>query len=157
MQELDQYFTSEVTNKLFRPWNASFGLDIFSLNVQRGRDHGLGGYPRWRRQCGLEKIKQFEDLSLVMPNRLVSLLKSHYQSVYDIDLYVAGILENHLPNSEVGPTMACLIGEQFRRLKYGDRFWYENSGQVNSFTAGRQRKSAFWKLKNFFQFLSQKF
>lgn len=92
-----------------------------------------------------------------MPNRLVSLLKSHYQSVYDIDLYVAGILENHLPNSEVGPTMACLIGEQFRRLKYGDRFWYENSGQVNSFTAGRQRKSAFWKLKNFFQFLSQKF
>lgn len=43
MQELDQFFTSEVTNRLFRPWNSTFGLDIFSLNVQRGRDHGLKG------------------------------------------------------------------------------------------------------------------
>lgn len=135
MQELDQYFTSEVTNKLFRPWNSSFGLDIFSLNVQRGRDHGLGGYPRWRRQCDLEKISSWSQMNLVMPKRLVSTLKNFYASVHDIDLYVAGILEHHLPNSELGPTMACLVAEQFRRLKYGDRFWYENSGQVHSFSS----------------------
>ena len=46
MQELDQYFTSEVTNKLFRPWNSTFGLDIFALNVARGRDHGKLSMPK---------------------------------------------------------------------------------------------------------------
>lgn len=43
MQEIDQFFTSEMTNKLFRPFDKYFGLDIYALNVQRGRDHGLKG------------------------------------------------------------------------------------------------------------------
>ena len=58
-----------------------------------------------------------------MPKKLVNILKRFYSSVYDIDLYIAGIIENHLPNSELGPLFSCLAAEQFRRLKFGDRFW----------------------------------
>lgn len=137
MQELDQFFTSEITEKLFRPWNATFGLDIFALNIQRGRDHGLRGFTRYQKQCGLDPIKSFYDLETRIPKHLVSFFKRHYQSVHDIDLYAGGIVENHLPNSEVGATFACLVGEQFRRLKYGDSFWYENANQPGSFRPGK--------------------
>jgi len=50
------------------------------------------------------------------------LLFSH---VDDIDLYAGAMTETLLPNSSVGPTFACLIGAQFKRLKQGDRFWHE--------------------------------
>jgi peroxidase len=37
----------------------------------------------------------------------------------------------------VGKTFLCLIGDQFARLKLGDRYFYDLGGQPGSFTPGK--------------------
>ena len=68
--------------------------------------------------------------------------KSHNQlflfvfsrSPLDIDLFTGILTESHVAGSNVGPTLDCLIGDQFQKLKYGDRYWYQ--GEVNGYTSG---------------------
>ena len=57
-----------------------------------------------------------------------------YQHPNDVDLYVGGLLESHVGTGALGPTFSCLIAEQFKRLRSGDWFWYENESEVG-FTA----------------------
>ena len=53
-----------------------------------------------------------------------------YKHPDDVDLFVGGILEKHVGAGTLGPTFACLIAEQFQRLRSGDRFWYENESEA---------------------------
>ena len=43
----------------------------------------------------------------------------------DIDLFVAGVMEAPHEDALVGPVFKCIIGDQFARLKKGDRFFYD--------------------------------
>jgi hypothetical protein len=44
----------------------------------------------------------------------------------DIDLFTGGLIEKTVNGALLGATLECLIGEQFKRLKYGDRFWFQS-------------------------------
>ncbi|GIX91612.1 peroxidase [Caerostris extrusa] len=56
-------------------------------------------------------------------------------SIDDIDLWtMVGIAEYPVPGAVVGPTFACLIGEQFANIRRGDRFWYENHGWPSTYS-----------------------
>ncbi|XP_025017963.1 peroxidase [Tetranychus urticae] len=130
----DDLFTPELTNNLFKTRSSPFGMDLISINIQRGRDHGIPDYNRWREACGLRRASNFRQLADTIPPELIEQLASLYQSVDDIDLFVAGNLEIKLPGAAVGPVFACIIAEQFRRLKEGDRFWYEHGQLESSFS-----------------------
>ena len=96
-----------------------------AVNIQRGRDHGLPGYNKYKEICTGEKAKDFNALRKVLDTRTIEKLKSVYRSVDDIDLYVGGFLEAAHDDSILGPVFNCIIGDQFARLKKGDRFFYD--------------------------------
>ncbi|KAI9551659.1 hypothetical protein GHT06_021995 [Daphnia sinensis] len=133
-QNMDEWVSEDVTNHLFQRPKTDFGLDLVSLNVWRGRDHGLPGYNTYRQICGLPRMTSFKQLLTIMDRSVVDRLAAVYRSVDDIDLYIGGLVEHHLPGSMLGPVFSCIIAEQFARLKEGDRFFYEHGGYFNSFT-----------------------
>ena len=53
-------------------------------------------------------------------------LKDLYKDINNIDLWVGGLAEEHVHNSELGETFHKIIVEQFTRIRDGDRFWYKN-------------------------------
>ncbi|XP_020294336.1 uncharacterized protein LOC109859976 isoform X2 [Pseudomyrmex gracilis] len=136
-QRRDEFISEEITNHLFQTSGFAFGMDLASLNIQRGRDHGLPPYVRWREPCGLSPIRTFDDLDRVMFQNAARKFRSLYASVEDIDLYSAGLAEKSVVGGLVGPTFACIIGQQFSNLRRGDRFWYENPESESSFTLGQ--------------------
>ena len=54
-----------------------------------------------------------------------SKLANTYAKVDDIDAWVGLLSEDHAPGAQVGQTLRTLLGDQFRRLRDGDRFWYQ--------------------------------
>ncbi|KAG7153627.1 Chorion peroxidase-like 2 [Homarus americanus] len=127
-----------ITGKLFKRGNV--GLDLVAINIQRGRDHGLAGYVTVRQACGLRLVKTFNDLAEDMNSDALENLKRIYKNVRDIDLFVGGLSENPLPGSQVGPTFACVLVDQFVRLKKGDRYWFENKEGPGAFTKDQLRE-----------------
>ena len=49
-------------------------------------------------------------------------------------IFLGGMAEKPVVGGIVGPTFACIIGQQFLNLRKGDRFWYENGNHPGAFT-----------------------
>ena len=121
--EVDTMVVDDVRNFLFgNPGDG--GFDLPSLNIQRGRDHGLADYNQVRVDLGLEAVTTFADIT--SDTDLQYKLQHLYGTVDNIDLWIGGLVEDHLPGSSVGETFATIISDQFTRLRDGDRFWYQN-------------------------------
>lgn len=140
VEKVDPYVNEELTQHLFqmkpnieKP-RGPCGLDLVSLNIQRGRDHGLPGYPEWREHCGLEKPKSFDDLEGKFDPDTLGRVRKIYKTVDDIDMYTGALAEIPIEGGLVGPTVTCIITDQFLRLKFGDRFWYETEEKPQAFT-----------------------
>ena len=77
----DMSIGNELQNKL--PAGVPFQLmDLAATNIERGRDHGLQSYTKYREFCGLPPITTFDGLSNTVKSTdstTISLLKSAYQ------------------------------------------------------------------------------
>ncbi|XP_074845242.1 thyroid peroxidase [Carettochelys insculpta] len=123
----DQMMNEELTERLVVLSNNG-SLDLASLNLQRGRDHGLPGYNDWREFCGLPRLETQTDLNTVIANKKAAeKIMELYKNPNNIDVWLGGLAENFLPGARTGSLFACLIGKQMKALREGDRFWWENS------------------------------
>ena len=154
MEQPDQGLTEEVRNHLFeKKGQPGSGLDLAALNIQRGREHGLPGYNKYRQLCGLVRASSWDQLTEVkpayqlsspmngvqVPSSLVARLREVYAHPDDVDLFPGLLLERRLEGAMVGPTLACILADQFSRLRQCDRYWYEapTTEQQHGFTAGQ--------------------
>ncbi|XP_033103477.1 thyroid peroxidase-like isoform X2 [Anneissia japonica] len=134
LSKTDESLSEEITDHLVpRPIDGP-GRDLFSINIQRGRDHGLASYNHIREACGLKKARNFDDFVDYIEPPTIEKLKQAYKHVDDVDLFLGGLCETSVSGASVGPTFSCIIGEQFLRLKYGDYFWHERGDIRSSFT-----------------------
>ncbi|XP_077775948.1 eosinophil peroxidase-like [Podarcis muralis] len=128
LMKQNQMMVEELQERLFEQLEL-IGLDLASLNLQRGRDHGLPGYNAWRRFCGLSEPSDEAELAAVMGNsQLAKKFIDLYGTPENIDIWIGALAEPFVPYGRVGPLLACLIGTQFRKTQDGDRFWWENPG-----------------------------
>ena len=122
-QNIDPFLIDDVRNFLFGPPGAG-GLDLASLNIQRGRDHGLAGYSAVRAGLGLSPVNSFLEMT-GGDNALAQAFASVYDSVADVDLWIGGLAEAHAGSGLVGETIGAILIDQFTRTRDGDRFYYE--------------------------------
>ena len=122
-QEVDPYLVDDVRNFLFGP-PGSGGFDLASLNIQRGRDHGIASYNQVRQEMGLEAVTSFEEIS--SDPEIQARLEEAYGTVDSIDAWVGMLAEDHARGSALGVTAGMIIAQQFEALRDGDRFYYEN-------------------------------
>ncbi|XP_013398080.1 peroxidasin isoform X2 [Lingula anatina] len=124
----DGILNLELTEKLFKLAH-EVALDLAAINIQRGRDHGLPSYNEYRKMCNLTEASAFSDLrNEIRSPELRRKLQEVYGHPGNIDVWVGGVSEDPVDGAKMGPTFLCILVEQFRRLRAGDRFWYENPG-----------------------------
>ncbi|KAB1073235.1 peroxidase family protein [Methylobacterium planeticum] len=120
-QTMDARIVEDLRNFLVDP---PVGQDLASINIQRGRDLGLGTLNETRADLGLAPYKDFSDIT--DDQATVAAMREAFGTVDAVDLWTGGLAESHAPGSELGPTFSAIISSQFERLRDGDRLWYQN-------------------------------
>uniref|UniRef100_A0A182MLX1 Heme peroxidase 1 n=2 Tax=Anopheles culicifacies TaxID=139723 RepID=A0A182MLX1_9DIPT len=139
------HLTPEVKHFLFRHGGA-VGVDLKAIDIQRARDHGLGSYNDYREFCGLPRVSSWEGFIDLLSPTSASSIRKHYESVDDVELAVAGALEGPYGDGMAGETFACILLDQFRRTRAGDRFYFENDSMFTQQQLHEIRKATMAKV-----------
>ncbi|XP_017785902.1 PREDICTED: peroxidase-like [Nicrophorus vespilloides] len=132
-KKADLDYVEDVANLMYG--NGKKGFDIVSLDIQRGRDHGLPSYMAFRKLCGLSTGKTFEEFQGTIPMNIITLLSEVYKHPGDVDLIIGVLSENKMEGSTLGPTLSCILSDQFTHTRSADLYFYTNQNQPYPFTS----------------------
>lgn len=124
-QEVDVLVSSSIRNHLFHNIPEEKGFDLISLNLQRGRDHAIPPYNTIRRMFGRPHAVYFRDITsnLALQAKLATL----YGTADRVEAWIGLMAEDHMPGASMGPTLYRVWRSEFRRMRDGDRFFYQRS------------------------------
>lgn len=125
------------------------GFDLFSIDINRARDNGLPPYHELYTKCTGIKVQHWKDLRQHFDVQNVVLMATIYESVFDMDA-LAGVLMERRDYSLLGVVARCMAAEQFRHLKYADRYFYSFSDSLTKFTNGKWHYYG-WSIDDAFQ------
>lgn len=125
-QKIDTKVHDALRDFLFTNVPGVPGIDLISLNLQRGRDHALPSYNAIRIKFGRPKVVRFDQIS--SDKDVQSALESAYGSPRNVEAWIGLVAEDHAPGSSMGPTMLAIWRREFTRIRDGDRFYYEAPG-----------------------------
>ncbi|MEO1628717.1 MAG: peroxidase family protein, partial [Bacteroidota bacterium] len=126
-QEIDLKIIDNLRNFLFGNGNSGppFGLDLASLNLQRGRDHGLPSYNVIRAQYLGRPASSYSQIN-PDPQVVEALTMAYGNRINQVDAWVGLLAERQLPGSSVGPSLHAILKDQFEKLRDGDYYFYQN-------------------------------
>jgi hypothetical protein len=96
-----------------------------SLNIQRGRDHGLPDFNTVRVDFGLPRKTSFSQIT--SDPAPAEELADIYGAVDNIDVFAGLLVEDRLPGMIVGGTLRAILIDQFERSRADDGFFYTRS------------------------------
>ena len=122
----DVYVVSPLRNLLFStlPGGDVDEIDLIAIDIQRGKDVGLGTLNETRTALGMQPYKSFSELTSdpVLQQNFASV----YRDINHVDLFMGGLAEAHVPGTVLGPTFEVITAYQFYCLRAGDRFFWQN-------------------------------
>ena len=121
-QTMDVRIVEDLRNFLSDPPD---GMDLAAINIQRGRDLGLGTLNETRKDLGLKPYTTFEQIT--NDAATVEAMKTAFGTPDNVDLWTGGLAEQHAGGSLLGPTFTTIIADQFERLRDGDPYYFENA------------------------------
>ncbi|MEM7572834.1 MAG: peroxidase family protein [Bacteroidota bacterium] len=123
-QQMDAQIVDDVRNFLFGPPGAG-GLDLASININRGRERGLPSFNRIRLAYGLTPYTFIEQVN---PNvaTYAPLFQAYFGDIRRVDPWVGMLAEEPMPGGLFGETILKIMEVQFGALRDGDRFFYLN-------------------------------
>ena len=121
---LDVHIVDDLRNFLFSPGQ---GQDLAAINIQRGRDLGLGTLNETRISLGLTPYTKFSQITSDTTTA-DALFEAYGGNINAIDLWIGGLAETPTKGAMIGETFGLIIAKQFEALRDGDRFWYQNQG-----------------------------
>ena len=142
----DEFLNPVLTTKLFASAD-SVARDLASLNINRGRDHGLPPYLVWREFCINFFARNNISVEPDFRSQLTRLeLLRVYGSLDTVDLFAGGMAEEpyiHIDGQKsiLGPTFTCIFIITFRAQGSGDRFFFLNK-DTNTLPQVAQFKNA---------------
>jgi len=139
------------------------GTDILALDFHRARLNGVPNYARLQAFYGrhsdrvygaqgcpgsYERNNQPDPLGCFTRlvgntnSTLAQNLKDLYGKVNRIDPLLGLLLEQHVDGTSFGYTIGSIIADTYRRVRDGDRFWFENRMQPNPYGENK-----IWRIK----------